>query len=39
MDLFGRLFLQCFGLIVGIVVVFQICGKIFIKDIQEDFED
>jgi len=38
MSLFMKLFLECTGLIIGIVAVFQILGKIFIKDIQEDFE-
>jgi len=39
MSLFMSLFLQCVGLIFGIVIVFQICGKIFLKDYQSDLEE
>ncbi len=35
MSLFTSLFLQCLGVILGIVIVFQIAGKIFLK---EDFQ-
>lgn len=39
LTLFMRLFVECVALIFIITAVAQILGKIFIKDIQEDFEE
>jgi hypothetical protein len=39
MSLFTSLFLQCVGVIFLIVIVFQICGKLFLKDFQTDFPE
>lgn len=39
MSLFVSLLLQTAALIFGIVIVFQIVGKIFIKDYQEDIPE
>jgi len=39
MNFFLSMFLQVTGLLCAITIIAQILGKIFIKDIQEDFED
>lgn len=39
MNLFLKLFTQCVSIILGIVIVFQVGGKIFIKDFKSDFDD
>lgn len=36
MNLFMELFVQCVATILAIVVIFQVAGKIFIKDSDED---
>ncbi|MGF6366251.1 hypothetical protein M2454_002098 [Aequitasia blattaphilus] len=38
MNLFMQFFVQAVAMIIGIVVVFQLIGKIFLKDTDDDEE-
>lgn len=39
MSLFTSLFTQCLSVIVGIVIVFQVAGKLFLKDVRDTDEE
>ena len=39
MDFFVKIFLECAAIIVGITIVSQILGKIFIKDLRDTDEN
>ena len=39
MDFFVKIFLECAAIIIGITVVSQILGKVFIKDLRDDDEE
>jgi len=39
MNLFLQLFLQSIAIIFGIVIIFQLAGKIFFKDSDNDSDD